>query len=107
MTQGDFGDKIGLSQSSLTMIESNRRVVTDRMIKTIVMAYDVSEEWLTDGNGEMFKEDTESEIAAFAGTICADPDKLPAITKFLEKLARMNEDELKSVDTFLEMLMNK
>lgn len=52
--QGDFAKQIGLSQTSLSMIESGHNGLSDRNIKLICSTFNVSERWLRDGEGEMF-----------------------------------------------------
>ena len=56
MSQADFGKKIGLARSGISSVENGQRVVQERHIKLILSAFpDVSEEWLRNGVGEMFK----------------------------------------------------
>lgn len=57
LTQIEFGTKTGISQSHLTAIESGKRVVTEKTLKVICATFNVSEEWLRTGEGEMFVED--------------------------------------------------
>ena len=52
--QGDFAKQIGLSQTSLSMIESGHNGLSDRNIKLICSTFNVNERWLRDGEGEMF-----------------------------------------------------
>ena len=52
--QGDFAKQIGLTQTSLSVIESGRNPLTDRNIKLICSTFNVNERWLRDGEGEMF-----------------------------------------------------
>lgn len=56
MSQADFGKKIGLARSGISSVENGQRVVQERHIKLILSAFpDVSEDWLRDGVGDMFK----------------------------------------------------
>lgn len=54
LTQTKFAKEIGLSQTSLGMIEVGDRKVQDRHIKTICSLFNVNENWFRTGNGEMF-----------------------------------------------------
>lgn len=54
LTQKNFAKEIGLSQTSLGMIEVGNRKVQDRHIKTICSLFNVNENWFRTGNGEMF-----------------------------------------------------
>lgn len=56
LSQGEFGEKIGLAASGVSGIETGYRIVQERHIKLILSAFpDVSEDWLRNGVGEMFK----------------------------------------------------
>lgn len=56
MSQEDFGDKIGLTKTAISYIESGKRGVTESNIKLICTTYNIREDWLKNGNGEMFME---------------------------------------------------
>ncbi len=55
LNQTDFAKQIGLTQTSLTMIESGKRTLTERNIKIICSTFNVNESWIRDGEGDMFK----------------------------------------------------
>jgi transcriptional regulator with XRE-family HTH domain len=54
LTQVKFCEKILLSQGRLTNVESGKGTVTERTIYLVCSAYNVNEEWLRTGKGEMF-----------------------------------------------------
>jgi len=54
LSQEDFGKKIGLSQSTLAMIEVGKRNFNDKHVKLICSTFNVSEQWLRTGIGDMF-----------------------------------------------------
>ena len=54
LTQKNFAKKIGLSRSGYSQIETSDRPISDRLIKSICMAFNVNENWLRTGEGEMF-----------------------------------------------------
>lgn len=56
LTQKDFGKKLAIAQSYLTNIETGRREVTEKIQKLICLQFDVNEDWLRTGQGEMFTE---------------------------------------------------
>ncbi len=62
LTQTAFAKSIGVAQSTLGMMEINKRELFERHIKTICSIYNVNEDWLRNGNGEMFKKKTEINI---------------------------------------------
>ena len=54
LNQKSFAEQIGLNQNSLSMIEKNRTPVTEKNIKLVCATFNVNEQWLRTGNGEMF-----------------------------------------------------
>lgn len=57
LSQTAFGKQIGLTASGVSNIEVGVREVQERHIKLIISAFpDVSEDWLRNGVGKMFKE---------------------------------------------------
>lgn len=60
LTQADFGNKIGLKAAAIGMYENNLRNVSEQSITLISQAFNVNEEWLRTGKGEMYAENDES-----------------------------------------------
>ena len=56
LSQTDFGEQIGMKPSSISDIENNRVQISDRTIIAICSKFNVNEEWLKFGNGNMFLE---------------------------------------------------
>ena len=55
LSQEELGNKIGLSKSGISNIESGKRNVTDKHIKLICSELPINEEWLRDGVGKAVK----------------------------------------------------
>lgn len=55
LSQREFAEKIGIKQSAQSAVELSRAAVTDRNITVICSTYNVREEWLRDGTGEIFQ----------------------------------------------------
>ncbi|WP_308780017.1 helix-turn-helix domain-containing protein [uncultured Clostridium sp.] len=56
LTQAAFGERIGLKQAAIGLYENGLRNVLDRVIFDICREFNVNEEWLRNGTGEMFVE---------------------------------------------------
>ncbi len=54
MNQTNFAKQLGLTQTAYSMIENGVNPLSDRHIKVICSAYNVNEDWLRTGDGEMF-----------------------------------------------------
>lgn len=66
LTQQAFAEKIGLKQNSIALIESGKRNISDQAILSICREFDVNEQWLKKGEGEMFKPAPSSALDALA-----------------------------------------
>lgn len=59
LTQVEFGEKIGVKGNTITNYENGLRNPTDAVILSICREFNVNEEWLRYGTGEMYrKKDT-------------------------------------------------
>lgn len=66
LTQADFGERLGLSQSAIAGYEKAFREPSDAIILSICNVFHVREPWLRTGEGAMFASATrDEELAAF------------------------------------------
>lgn len=75
LNQTAFGEKVEIAQGHMTNIETGRRELTEKNIKLICMVFNVNEQWLRTGEGEMFVENDNtilSEISKQYGLTNAD-----------------------------------
>lgn len=56
LTQDEFSKKINISRSNLCNIENGTIGITNRVIADVCTIFNVSENWLRTGEGEMFRE---------------------------------------------------
>ena len=49
-----FGEKIGLTRMSVSNLEAGRYNLTEQTIKSICREFKVNEDWLRNGDGDMF-----------------------------------------------------
>lgn len=92
LTIVEFGDRLGVSNSAISMIENGKNNASNQTITQICQTFGVNEHWLRTGEGEMMAPiDREKEIMAFVGDILRDePDFRRSLVHIL---ARMNTDE--------------
>lgn len=58
MTQSAFSVKAGVASSYLSDMENGRRVVSDKFIRNLSVKMGISADWLHEGKGEMFNENS-------------------------------------------------
>ena len=56
LTQTEFGKKIGSARNTIANYENGDRNPSNSVIISICREFNVNEDWLRTGNGEMFKE---------------------------------------------------
>lgn len=49
-----FGSAIGVGRTAISLIESGKNNLTEQNIKSICREFNVNEDWLRNGNGDMF-----------------------------------------------------
>ncbi len=68
LTLEEFGKPIGLTRSAVSNIENGHRQLTKQVMISICREFNVNENWLRTGEGEMFLQlDVDEEIAAYVG----------------------------------------
>lgn len=93
LTQTDFGVRIGVKGNTITNYENGLRTPSDAVILSICREFNVSEQWLRNGTGDMFIELTrDKEIAAFAGDILRTGDDTFK-KRFVSMLASLEESD--------------
>lgn len=53
LTQADFGKKIGISLSGVSMLEKGTNNPSEQTIRAICSEFSINRDWLVDGVGEM------------------------------------------------------
>ena len=56
LTQEEFGKKVNLTDSMISILESGKKTPQEGTIRLICLTFNVNEAWLREGIGEMFKE---------------------------------------------------
>lgn len=54
LTQKDFAKNLGITQTAYSMIETGKRPLAEPYIKVICSVFNVNENWLLTGEGEIF-----------------------------------------------------
>lgn len=100
VTQVEFGESLGITQSAISSVESGKVRLTDRLAQSIQSNYNINAEWLRTGEGEMFLEPSEDEqLAQFVGEVLAGrPDDLRRA--FLVAMAQLDENGWKCLADF-------
>ena len=97
LTQSAFADRIGMKQNTIATYEMGRNVPSDQSIRSICREFNVNEEWLRYGTGEMFLPDVSDELEALVkryGLSSADQ-------VLIEKYVNLKEGSRETIINFL------
>lgn len=88
LSQSEFANKLLMSQNQLSLIELGKRNLTNRTMHDICREFNVNEEWLRSGNGQMFndeKSDVNKDVLALVQKISElDPDEQNKIIRMID-----------------------
>lgn len=100
-----FAEKLNVSQAFVSQMCSGVKQPSDRTIADICRTFDVNEEWLRTGEGEMFVQKTrDEELAAFFGDVLSG--QLDEV-RFISALARLSADEWELLESMANKLMDE
>ena len=107
LTQQKFADKLGVKQNTIAQYEMGRNDPSDAVIISICREFGVSENWLRNGEGEMFIPMTlDEDIASFIGGIQADIE--PTFQKrFISALAKLSPDDWKVIERITKNMIDE
>ena len=86
LNQAEFGQKIGLKNGAISWMEKEGNTITKQNIKIICDTFNVSENWLLNGEGEMFR-----------------PADEPDILDRLQQELKLTSQEMEIIRTFVEL----
>ena len=95
-----FAERINIDQSYVTQLTSGKRNPSDRTISDICREFNVREEWLRNGSGEMFLDFTEDEFAKAAATLSNDSFVRSLIVEYW----KLDDDSKKLFQDFIHRL---
>lgn len=102
LSQSEFAKALKLTRNSITMIETGKRGISDRTISDICREFEVNEEWLRNGTGEMFA-DKSNDIYYLIGKY---GDGLSEKQKeIIISILKMDEAERNVVEAFIDSLI--
>lgn len=108
LNQTDFGNRIGVKQSTVTGYETGTRVPLDSVIVSICREFDVNEDWLRYGKGDMFTElDRDEEIVAWSSKITRSDYDKQFVPEFVHMLSKLDEKDWETLEKIAKMLAKK
>lgn len=104
LTLEKFGDRIGLKKNSVSQIENDRNNLTEANARAICREFNVNEEWLKNGTGEMFAISEEEEVSDLVSDLLEDGINNPLFGIILDIIRTFNELSPESQKIILEFI---
>lgn len=107
MPQDTFAKKVGLTKNYISLVETGNRSLADRTVKDICRIFDVNEEWLRNGTGEMFVQKSKDEqIAEMLADIQKEGDA-SFKHRLISALTRLNESDWDTLEKLIDEIASK
>lgn len=107
MSQEKFAKEIGLTKNFISLVETGQRNLSIQSIKLICQLFNVDEEWLETGKGEMFIQKTENEkIAEFLADVLKAGEKDQRY-RFIAAISELDENDWNTIQKLAEKLVKK
>lgn len=107
LTQKDFADELNISKSAIESYEYGRNSITDRTISDICRIYNVNEEWLRTGNGDMFVPLTKNQqILSFVNNVASLEDN-NFKKRLVKALSEMSDEGWDALEKFIDSINEK
>ncbi len=107
LTLERFGEALGVQKSAVSKWERGENSVPEQVFKSICREFDVNEEWLRTGKGEMFKELSRSEkIAVFLTDVLKDEDD-SFRKQFIEAFSELDLNDWKVLEGICNNIIEK
>ena len=109
LSQEEFGSRLGVGKSAISYLESGRSKLTEQMIILICKEFNVNENWLRTGDGEMFVELTEQQkIMKYTAMLLKDTDSViaEAIKNFIVTYEQLDDSSKKVLEDVAQKYLN-
>jgi HTH-type transcriptional regulator / antitoxin PezA len=88
LTQQTFAEKIGTTANVLTNYETGRRNPSSSVINNMCKTFNVNEEWLRTGEGDMFTAPPKNDLIAKAAVLLGQKD--PVFEAFVDTYSKLD-----------------
>ena len=103
LTQQDFSERIGVKRNTVAQYEIGRNPPNDTVITLICREFNVNEEWLRTGEGEMFKPKSRNEeLFEFVTNAIGEPTGIQA--QLLTVMAQLSVEQWELLDDMAHKL---
>lgn len=105
LSQKEFGDKLNISDTTISKYEKGQRSITDRTFSQICNTFNVRPEWLKTGQGEKYTTIDDISISSMMGKVFANDDDF--LKRVFLTFSKLNDSERAVVMKIINELSDK
>lgn len=99
LSQQKFADKLGIARGNIAAYEVGKNAPSDAVISLICSKFNIREEWLRSGNGDMYQP-SEDKLSYYLGQIKGgNDDFIKDLVEVYMELDQDSKDALKKIAT--------
>lgn len=107
LTQQKFADRLGVKRNTVGQWECGINAITDQVITSICREFNVNEEWLREGTGEMFMKQSRNEQMAKLTKRLLNEEEDSFKNRLISVLANLTEEQWQVLADISEELINE
>lgn len=107
LTQQKFADRLGVQRNTIAMYEMGRTLPSDAIMRSICREFNVNEDWLRTGEGEMFIKLTRDEEMAKLTKQLLNEEEDSFKNRLISVLANLTDQQWEVLAEVAEKLSNE
>ena len=104
LSQDAFAERIGMKGSSISLLESGGRNITEQVIKSICREFNVDYIWLATGDGEMFVDTDDVFIERIDRIMVGEDD---ARKNLFKALLEASDEDIAAFQRIIDLFASK
>lgn len=104
LTQVDFGEKIGVKGNTVTNYETGLRTPTDAVILSICREFSINEEWLRNGNGDMYLSSKKDDLISNMLDDVIKADESDFKRRLISALSKLDDDGWDNLEKLVDYI---
>lgn len=105
LSQREFADRLKIGTTAISKIESGVNNPSDQTISLICSEFNISENWLRTGEGEMHvKLSRNAEITMWSSKITRSDYDIPFAQEFVHMLTKLDVEDWKTLEKMTKLL---
>ncbi len=106
MTLEAFGKKLGVTKTAISRLEKGERNLTEQMILAICREFNVNENWLRTGSGEMYDLPEDETAAIVSDLLENDNPFYDLILSIIKTYQQLDNPSQRAILDFSQKLLN-